>query len=110
DEIEVRLKFRALNRKAIDNAALVDLLPGGFDLVLNPVKTTSEEGEGDEKQNTRGNNGRGANEGEGQKWRAPIGTTRSTWRPDYADLREDRVVLYGTVNAEFQDFAYRIKA
>ena len=101
DEIEVRLKFRALNRKAIDNAALVDLLPGGFDLVLNPVQTTAD-GEGESR------NGRAENEE--QKWRAPIGTSRSTWRPDYADLREDRVVLYGMVNAEFQEFAYRIKA
>ncbi len=93
DEIEVRLKFRALNRKAIDNAALVDLLPGGFDLVLNPAQPQQPEGES-----------------EVRKWRSPIGTQRSTWRPDYADLREDRVVLYGTVNAEFQEFSYRIKA
>jgi uncharacterized protein YfaS (alpha-2-macroglobulin family) len=99
DEIEVRLKFRALNRKAIDNAALVDLLPGGFDLVLNPVQTTAQEGEGE---------GRGGNEE--RRWRSPMGTPRSTWRPDYADLREDRVVLYGMVNAEFQEFSYRIKA
>jgi uncharacterized protein YfaS (alpha-2-macroglobulin family) len=99
DEIEVRLKFRALNRKAIDNAAMVDLLPGGFDLVLNPVQTTTQEGEGE---------GRGGNEE--RKWRSPIGTPRSTWRPDYADLREDRVVLYGMVNAEFQEFSYSIKA
>ena len=97
DEIEVRLKFRALNRKAIDNAALVDLLPGGFDLVLNPVQVPASEGEA-------------RSDSETQKWRTPIGTQRSTWRPDYADLREDRVVLYGTVNAEFQEFAYRIKA
>ncbi len=102
DEIEVRLKFRALNRKAIDNAALVDLLPGGFDLVLNPVQPQAQEGEG-EARNER-------TEGENKKWRAPIGTARSTWRPDYADLREDRVVLYGMVNAEFQEFSYRIKA
>ena len=97
DEIEVRLKFRALNRKAIDNAALVDLLPGGFDLVLNPVQTAVPEGEN-------------RTENEERKWRSPIGTQRSTWRPDYADLREDRVVLYGVVNAEFQEFSYRIKA
>ena len=98
DEVEVRLKFRALNRKSIDNAALVDLLPGGFDLVLNPAQPQPQQQEGERADNPE------------QKWRAPIGTQRSTWRPDYADLREDRVVLYGTVNAEFQEFAYRIKA
>ncbi len=102
DEIEVRLKFRAINREAIDNAALVDLLPGGFDLVLNAAPAPPKEGEAEPRE------GRGENEN--QKWRAPIGTQRSTWQPDYADLREDRVVLYGMVSKDFQEFAYRIKA
>jgi alpha-2-macroglobulin len=95
DEIEVRLKFRAIGREMVDNAALVDLLPGGFDLVLNAAPAPQE---GESAQN------------EGRKWRAPIGTQRSTWHPHYADLREDRVVLYGTVGKDFQEFAYRIKA
>jgi len=102
DEIEVRLKFRAIGRDAVDNAALVDLLPGGFDLVLNPAPAPQQEGDGDARE------GRG--DGENRKWRAPIGTQRSTWQPDYADLREDRVVLYGMVGKDFQEFAYRIKA
>jgi uncharacterized protein YfaS (alpha-2-macroglobulin family) len=106
DEIEVRLKFRAINRQPIYNVALVDLLPGGFDLVLNPAQPQAQEGEGEARNGTA----EGEERSEGQKWRAPIGTQRSTWRPDYADLREDRVVLYGVVNAEFQEFAYRIKA
>ena len=100
DEIEVRLKFRALNREFIDNAALVDLLPGGFDLVLNAAPAPAQEGE------ARDNN----NEGDNRKWRAPIGVQRSTWQPDYADLREDRVVLYGSIGKDIQEFAYRIKA
>jgi len=94
DEIEVRLKFRAIQREAIENIALVDLLPGGFDLVLNPPPAKKSEEE----------------ENADQPWKAPIGSARSTWTPDFADLREDRVVLYGTVRNEFQEFAYRIKA
>jgi len=94
DEIEVRLKFRAIQREAIENIALVDLLPGGFDLVLNPPPAKKSEEE----------------ENADQPWKAPIGVARSTWVPDFADLREDRVVLYGTVRNEFQEFAYRIKA
>ena len=99
DEIEVRLKFRAIGREAVDNAALVDLLPGGFDLVLNPVAAQRPEGEGDARE-----------QNESRKWRAPIGVQRSTWQPDYADLREDRVVLYGVVSKDIKEFAYRIKA
>ena len=109
DEIEVRLKFRAINREGIDNAALVDLLPGGFDLVLNaaPAQPKENDSESDARNEGR-NEGRG--ETESRKWRAPIGLKRSTWQPDYADLREDRVVLYGTVSKDFQEFSYRIKA
>jgi uncharacterized protein YfaS (alpha-2-macroglobulin family) len=99
DEIEVRLKFRAIGREAVDNAALVDLLPGGFDLVLNPVAAQRPEGEGEARE-----------QNESRKWRAPIGVQRSTWQPDYADLREDRVVLYGVVSKDIKEFAYRIKA
>ena len=102
DEIEVRLKFRAIGREGIDNAALVDLLPGGFDLVLNPPPAQPKEGDGEAR-----------NENENRKWRAPIGVQgmqRPMWQPDYADLREDRVVLYGMVSKDIQEFAYRIKA
>jgi uncharacterized protein YfaS (alpha-2-macroglobulin family) len=77
-EIEVRLKFRAIGRSAVENVALVDLLPGGFDLVLNETGV------------------------------ARFG--RSNWRPDFADRRDDRIVLYGTVSDTFQEFVYRIKA
>ncbi len=103
DEIEVRLKFRAIGREAVDNAALVDLLPGGFDLVLNPAPAQAAVGEAQNERERVGEN-------ENRKWRAPIGIQRSTWQPDYADLREDRVVLYGVVSKDFKEFAYRIKA
>jgi uncharacterized protein YfaS (alpha-2-macroglobulin family) len=106
DEIEVRLRFRVIGREGVDNAALVDLLPGGFDLVLNTAPAQQQEGEGE------GREGRG--EAENRKWRAPIGIKgtqqRPIWQPDYADLREDRVVLYGSVSKDIQEFAYRIKA
>lgn len=109
DEIEVRLKFRAIGREGVDSAALVDLLPGGFDLVLNAAPAQQQEGEGETRE---GREGRG--EGASRKWRAPIGVKgtqqRPLWQPDYADLREDRVVLYGFVSKDLQEFAYRIKA
>ncbi len=40
----------------------------------------------------------------------PIGTPASTWTPEYADVREDRVVLYGSVGPEAREFVYRVKA
>jgi hypothetical protein len=43
-------------------------------------------------------------------WDSPIGTDKSTWSPEFVDIREDRVVLFGTVGPSAQEFVYRIKA
>jgi uncharacterized protein YfaS (alpha-2-macroglobulin family) len=91
-EITVRLKFRAIGRDYVPNAALVDLLPGGFEPVLNPVTAPVLDGEKkkpgfvDRLGNTTG------------------------WNVDYADVREERVVLYGRVNAAVSEYRYRIRA
>ena len=34
----------------------------------------------------------------------------STWTPAYSDVREDRVVIYGSASPDVQEFVYRIKA
>ena len=47
---------------------------------------------------------------EGPGWVSPIGTDASTWKPDFVDIREDRVVLFGSVGDSAQEFVYRIKA
>ena len=44
------------------------------------------------------------------KWTSPIGLRKSSWQPDYVDLREDRVVLYGSIDKDANEFVYRIKA
>ena len=40
----------------------------------------------------------------------PIGLDKSSWIPEYADVREDRVVIYGVVGPDLKEFVYRIKA
>ncbi|PYA58794.1 hypothetical protein DMW51_22245, partial [Serratia marcescens] len=30
--------------------------------------------------------------------------------PDYSDIREDRVIIYGSAGTEVQEFVYQIKA
>jgi len=124
DEIEVRLRFRAISRKAVPDAAMVDLLPGGFEIVAEPlgevaagrIKTQepdkpneedeSDEGEGEARENPAPRRAQPVASG----WRSPIATSRSTWQADYADVREDRIVVYGTVFDEAREFIYRIKA
>ncbi|MEO7054061.1 MAG: alpha-2-macroglobulin family protein, partial [Rhizomicrobium sp.] len=95
DEIDVHVKIRATGAKGMDNIAIVDLLPGGFDPVLTQPPQPGADASGDNDNP------------------APVPTIRvtgSTWTPQYADVREDRVVIYGTASPEVQEFVYRIKA
>jgi len=36
--------------------------------------------------------------------------SRDGWSPDYVDIREDRLVIYGTVNTKVSSFSYRARA
>jgi len=94
DELDVRLTFRTVGRDDVPNTAIVDLLPGGFEIV--PVATNPKAA---------------AREPDAaQGWRPQVGTRLSDWSPEYADVREDRIVLYGTVGRDARRFVYRVKA
>lgn len=121
EEIEVRLRFRAIGRKSVPDAALVDLLPGGFEVVTEPrgevavgrITAVPQQESGDEGEGDDGENGNAAPRRAQVAvpvWRSPIATAGSTWQADYADVREDRIVVYGTVLDEAREFIYRIKA
>jgi uncharacterized protein YfaS (alpha-2-macroglobulin family) len=43
-------------------------------------------------------------------WSVPFGYSPTHWRVQYADMREDRVVLYGLLEAKTQEFIYKIRA
>ena len=108
DEVTVHLRFRAIDRDSIDDAVLVDLLPGGFDVVVpdtvpaeQPLLAASAAAQ--EDQDSAPGGGRG---GCVCRWLV----TRPDDFPDFADLREDRVVLYGQAPNRVQEFSYRIKA
>ena len=90
-ELTVRLKFRTIGRDLVPNVALVDLLPGGFEPVLNPVDAPSV---------TPAKKGAFVDR---------LGNVGG-WSVQYADVREERVVLYGTVNANVSEYRYRIRA
>jgi len=115
-EIEVHFKMRSVNSGYHGNVAIVDLLPGGFDVVIEKSRPASKPAQ---VQEQRSSEGAGEVEGgEGQsgehetrkRWDSPIGTDASTWQPDFVDIREDRVVLFGNVGSSAQEFVYRIKA
>ena len=95
-EIEVHLKIRAIGDAEVDDVAIVDLLPGGFDPVLTSPAAGAHAADSDDADETH--------------WRSPIGLSGSSWQPEYADIREDRVVIYGAASADVREFVYRIKA
>ncbi|MDR1839356.1 MAG: hypothetical protein LBQ93_07245, partial [Treponema sp.] len=37
-------------------------------------------------------------------------TSRGGWTPDYVDIREDRIVVYGTVTSRVSSFSYTTRA
>ena len=85
EEVNVHLKFRAIQAHVtLEDVALEDLLPGGFELVIPP-----------------------GNPDTGPCSFCTAGLNRNL---GYADPREDRVVFYTTLTSDVQELVYRIKA
>ena len=72
----MHLKIRAHDSEGRRNVAIVDLLPGGFEVVID--------------QDARSGGG--------------------SFSPEYVDMREDRVLVFGTVSSRAEEFIYRIRA
>jgi uncharacterized protein YfaS (alpha-2-macroglobulin family) len=97
DEFDVVLRVRAIDRDAATNVAIVDLLPGGFEVILQPpAQSESDSGE--------------LRSGQRYQWRSRLGTEKSTWMTEYTDVREDRVLLFGNLTRDVSTFVYRVKA
>ena len=73
-ELTVRIRVRALDDRTLHHVAIVDLLPGGFEVLRHSVQ-----------RDARG------------------------WRADHVDVREDRVVYYGSFGPELRELSYRVK-
>jgi alpha-2-macroglobulin len=107
EEIEVVVKMRSLKTEGVGDIAVVDLLPGGFEIVaeprIAPAKAANDAAptEGDEPPE---------NSEQAEPYTPPIGSKKSTFTPEYVDIREDRIVLYGYVEPGVKTFIYRIKA
>jgi len=100
-EIDVHLKIRATEVDSIGNVAIVDLMPGGFEAVQQPPPAPSDDASGDNANNAPAQQ---------PVWRSPVGLPGSSWNLSYADVRDDRVVIYGTATRSVSEFIYRIRA
>jgi hypothetical protein len=74
EKLSVVLRARALGGEDVPNVVLVDMLPGGFEVEMNSDRFS------------------GGSDG---SW--GFAHSSSTYKPDYADVREDRVLLFGEI-------------
>lgn len=111
-EVTVRLRVRALGSRTYSNIAIVDLLPGGFETVMQtapasdvPDESGEEYEEGCEEECEESSSG---TETPGPA-PATLALPGSTFYPEHVEPREDRVLLYGIVTGEMKEFQYRIR-
>jgi alpha-2-macroglobulin len=100
EEITVQIRLRAIDREFIDNIAVQDLMPAGFEAVLQDAPAKSADTTEDENISQK-------NISISKLDRL---TTGGNWQSDYVDVREDRVLIYGSVNNEMAEYRYKIKA
>jgi uncharacterized protein YfaS (alpha-2-macroglobulin family) len=73
DELTVRVRVRSTGRPR-SNVAVVDMLPGGFEVQTDTVRNQYHD-----------------------------------WYAEYKDVREDRVVIYGSFSDRMTEISYRVK-
>jgi uncharacterized protein YfaS (alpha-2-macroglobulin family) len=134
EEFLVRLRLRAVDKDYLGQIAVVDLLPGGVEPVINRVvlptpeqaaeeasEESGEYAEGENDSEGGGEYAEGDGEGENTGNTEPAATVhfipgfsgepgQSTWQAEFADLRDDRVVVYGSLTKDMVTFTYRVRA
>ncbi|HET9268685.1 MAG TPA: alpha-2-macroglobulin family protein, partial [Vicinamibacterales bacterium] len=102
DEFFVRVRLRATARDHQPQIAVVDLLPGGVEPVLELQPTADSSTPGDDPAMRRQRGAAAA---------LPVGVPgKSDWTPAHIDVREDRIILYGDAGRTVQTFVYRVRA
>ena len=106
DEITVHMKMRA-TEGSYDDVVIVDMLPGGFEPVLQAVVSETDSSIAPAGESEQGV-AQAQSQSQLQSWTSPLGI--GGWQPTYADIREDRLVFYGAVSNTITEFTYKIKA
>ena len=103
EEFLVRLRLRATTRDRIPQIAVVDLLPGGTEAVLElrpPADSSMPDADP-----------AASRQGAGRYSSLAIGLPdKSNWVPQHVDVRDDRLVLYGDIGKDAGTFVYRVRA
>jgi alpha-2-macroglobulin len=102
EEFLVRLRVRATTRDRQPQIAIVDLLPGGVEPVLELQAPADSSEPGLDPATTRQG---------GASASLPVGVPgKSDWVPSHVDVREDRLVIYGDAGKDAGTFVYRVRA
>ena len=87
EQINVHLFVRSISSDSISNIAIVDLIPGGFEIVQQTPKAQ-----------------------ETDSISAVVQTQNGAYQPMFAQAREDRMIIMTDVGKTSQEFTYHIKA
>ncbi|HXS96471.1 MAG TPA: alpha-2-macroglobulin [Candidatus Limnocylindrales bacterium] len=102
EEFFVRIRLRSVKQPFVPQIAVVDLLPGGTEPVLE-LRPAADSATPSEDPAAARQNGHIA--------ALPIGVPgKCTWTPQHVDVRDDRIVLYGDVGKDAVAFVYRARA
>jgi hypothetical protein len=82
EEFLVRLRLRSTTRPRIPQIAVVDLLPGGTEPVLELATDAA----------------------------LSPALGKSTWLPQHIEVRDDRLILYGDITKDAATFIHRVRA
>jgi uncharacterized protein YfaS (alpha-2-macroglobulin family) len=80
DVVTLKLNFRSLSNREYRDVAVVDLCPAGLETEIDSIRQASSQ------------------------------SSRNEWTADYVDIREDRIVIYGTISSRVASFSYRARA
>jgi len=81
------------------------MLPGGFEVVMDQSLRDTTAPSAPARREPQEGEEYGEYE---EEYSAPV--SAGGWRPDYVDVREDRVVIYGGAGTDAREFVYKIRA
>lgn len=115
-EVDVRIRIRALGDRAVGDVAIVDILPGGFEVVQrSPQQAAAALPSGDSTDSSEGGSDDTADDGgdgaAAQAEAAPdlLAQPGSTLVTQFVEPREDRTLIYADADRSVQTYVYRLR-
>ncbi|MDR2635741.1 MAG: hypothetical protein LBC08_02800, partial [Campylobacteraceae bacterium] len=109
EKINVTIRVKSNSKEGVGNVAIVDLLPGGFE-VVQQLAVSQQQYQEEHYDDDEYYDEDEYYEDEEVSYVSPIMAGGSTWNTDYSDVREDRVIIYGMAHQDMRTFKYQIKS